>query len=251
MQRMAKFSVIFFITVMSAGFVNAQPGIPKLSIADSIKHYSLQTNSANLFTIREIAISGNNKTKESVILRELPFQSGEIYNLSDLVKEFEIARKQLLNTSLFHEVVVALKKFEGNNIDILVAVKERWYLFPVPYIKFVDRNINQWIVEQHAKLDRINYGLKILYNNVSGRNDKLNLYLINGYTKQVSLSYDRPYIDKTMKWGINSGFAIGRNREVNYNTIYDKQVFFKDTNNFVRTFFRAFGEATYRPAIKT
>ena len=147
MQRMAKFSVIFFITVMSAGFVNAQPGIPKLSIADSIKHYSQQTNSANLFTIREIAISGNNKTKESVILRELPFQSGEIYNLSDLVKEFEIARKQLLNTSLFHEVVVALKKFEGNNIDILVAVKERWYLFPVPYIKFVDRNINQWIVE--------------------------------------------------------------------------------------------------------
>jgi len=100
MQRMAKFSVIIFITVMSAGFVNAQPGpgIPKLSIADSIKHYSQQTNSANLFTIREIAISGNNKTKESVILRELPFQSGEIYNLSDLVKEFEIARKQLLNT---------------------------------------------------------------------------------------------------------------------------------------------------------
>ena len=251
MQRMTKFSVIIFITVMSAGFVNAQPGAPKLSIADSIKHYSQQTNSANLFTIREIAISGNNKTKESVILRELPFQSGEIYNLSDLVKEFEIARKQLLNTALFHEVVVALKKFEGNNIDILVAVKERWYLFPVPYIKFVDRNINQWIVEQNAKLDRINYGLKILYNNVSGRNDKLNLYLINGYTKQISLSYDRPYIDKKMKWGINTGFAIGKNREVNYNTIYDKQVFFKDTNNFVRTFFRAFGEATYRPAIKT
>jgi outer membrane protein assembly factor BamA len=251
MQRMAKFSVIIFITVMSAGLVNAQPGITKPSIADSIKHYSQQPGPANSFTIREIAVSGNKKTKESVILRELPFQSGEIYNLSDLVKEFETARKQLLNTSLFHEVVVALKGFDGNNIDILVAVKERWYLFPVPYIKFVDRNINQWIVEQNAKLNRINYGLKILYNNVSGRNDKLNLYLINGYTKQISLSYDRPYIDKKMKWGINSGFAIGSNREVNYNTINDKQVFFKDTNNFVRTFFRAFGEATYRPAIKT
>jgi len=147
--------------------------------------------------------------------------------------------------------VVALKGFEGNNIDILVAVKERWYLFPVPYIKFVDRNINQWIVEQNAKLDRINYGLKVLYNNVSGRNDKLNLYLINGYTKQISLSYDRPYIDKKMKWGINTGFMIGKNREVNYNTIYDKQVFFKDTNNFVRSFTRAYAEATYRPAIKT
>ena len=251
MQWMAKISVIIFITVMSAGFVNAQPGVPKISLADSIKLYSQQPGSANLFTIREIAISGNKKTKESVILRELPFKSGEVYNLSDLVKEFETGRKRLLSTALFHEVVVALKGFEGNNIDILVAVKERWYLFPVPYIKFVDRNINQWIVEQNAKLDRINYGIKVLYNNVTGRGDKLNLYLINGYTKQISLSYDRPYIDKKMKWGINTGFAIGKNREVNYNTINDKQVFFKDTNNFVRTFFRAFGEATYRPAIKT
>jgi outer membrane protein assembly factor BamA len=251
MQWMAKFSVIILIIVMSAGIVHAQTSVQGISISDSIKHYSQQANPSNIFTIREIAISGNNKTKRSVILRELPFQPGEVYNLSDLVKEFEIARKQLLNTALFHEVVIALKGFEGNNIDILVAVKERWYLFPVPYIKFVDRNINQWIVEQHAKLNRINYGLKVLYNNVSGRNDKLNLYLISGYTKQISLSYDRPYIDKKMKWGINSGFAMGNNKEVNYNTINDKQVFFKDTNNFVRTFFRTFGEATYRPAIKT
>jgi len=251
MQWMAKFSVVIFITVISAGVVNAQPGAPKLSLADSLKQYSQQPGSANVFTIREIAVSGNKKTKESIILRELPFQSGEVYSLSELVKEFETGRKRLLSTALFHEVVISLKGFEGNNIDILVAVKERWYLFPVPYIKFVDRNINQWIVEQNAKLDRVNYGLKVLYNNVSGRNDKLNLYLINGYTKQISLSYYRPYIDKKMKWGINAGFAIGKNREVNYNTIYDKQVFFKDTNNFVRSFTRAFGEATYRPAIKT
>ena len=252
MQRMAKFSVIIFITVMSAGFVNAQAGMSELPITDtSINQYFQKPGKENAFTVREIAITGNKKTKESVILRELSFASGETYALSELVKKFEIARKQLLNTALFHEVVVALKSFEGNKVDILIAVKERWYLFPVPYIKFVDRNINQWIVEQNAKLDRINYGLKLLYNNVSGRNDKLNLYLINGYTKQISLSYDRPYIDNKMKWGINTGMLIGRNREVNYNTINDKQVFFKDTNNFVRSFFKVFGEATYRPAIKT
>lgn len=252
MQRMAKFSGIIFITVISAGFVNAQSGMSELPITDtSVNYYFQKTGVENAFTVREIAISGNKKTKESVILRELSFASGETYALSELVKKFEIARKQLLNTALFHEVVVALKSFEGNNVDILIAVKERWYLFPVPYIKFVDRNINQWVVEQNAKLNRVNYGLKLLYNNVSGRNDKLNLYLINGYTKQISLSYDRPYIDNKMKWGINTGILIGRNREVNYNTINDKQVFFKDTNNFVRSFFKVFGEATYRPAIKT
>ena len=252
MQRRAKFSVIIFITVIAAELVNAQAGMAEQQVTDTSSNYHFQKPAPeNSFTVREIAISGNKKTKESIILRELSFASGETYALSELVKKFEIARKQLLNTALFHEVVVALKSFEGNNVDILVAVKERWYLFPVPYIKFVDRNINQWIVEQNAKLNRVNYGLKLLYNNVSGRNDKLNLYLINGYTKQISLSYDRPYIDNKMKWGINTGMLIGRNREVNYNTINDKQVFFKDTNNFVRSFFKVFGEATYRPAIKT
>lgn len=237
---------------MFAEFTSAQPGLPNLSATNTSGNYLIkQAGLENMFTVRQIDISGNKKTRESVILRELPFKSGDSYALSDLVKKFEVARKQLLNTALFHEVVVALKSFEGNNVDIFIAVKERWYLFPVPYFKLVDRNINQWLVEQHAKLDRVNYGLKLIYNNATGRNDKLNVYLINGYTKQISFNYDRPYIDKTMKWGINIGMAIGNNREVNYNTIYNKQVFFKDTNNFVRSFFRSYAELTYRRAIKT
>jgi hypothetical protein len=73
-----------------------------------------------------------------------------------------------MNTSLFHEAIVALKSFEGYNIDVLVDVKERWYIFPVPYFKPVDRNLNQWIVEQNASLDRVNYGIKLMYNNVTG-----------------------------------------------------------------------------------
>jgi hypothetical protein len=133
----------------------------------------------------------------------------------------------------------------------MVEVDERWYLFPVPYFKFVDRNINQWLVEQKAKLNRVNYGLKVMYNNATGRNDKLNIYLVNGYTKQISFSYDRPYIDKNLKWGLNVGMALGKNREVNYNTINNKQVFFKDTSDFIRSFFRTNVELTYRRAIKT
>jgi len=252
MQRMAKFLTWIFITLMFAGFVNAQPGLADLSHADTTNIFSSkQLGEENIFTVRQIAISGNKKTKESVILRELPFKSGDTYVLSELVKKFEVARKQLLNTALFHEVIVALKSFEGNNVDILIAVKERWYLFPIPYVKVVDRNLNQWLVEHHAALNRLNYGVKLLYNNATGHNDKLNLYLIGGYTKQISLSYDRPYFDKTMKWGLNLGIALGSNREVNYNTINNKQVFYKDTNNYVRSFFKTFGELTYRRAIKT
>ena len=205
----------------------------------------------SLFTVRNIVITGNRKTKAVIILREIPFKSGEEYPLQDLVKKFEDARRQLMNTSLFHEVVVALKSFEGYKVDVIVDVKERWYIFPLPYLKPVDRNLNQWFVEQKASLSRVNYGVKLLYNNVTGRNDKFRFWLVSGYTKQLSFSYDRLYFDKKMKWGVNVGFAIGKNREVNYNTINDKQVFIKDNNNYIRSFVNANAELTYRRAIKT
>ena len=44
---------------------------------------------------------------------------------------------------------------------------------------------------------------------------------------------------------------MGKNREINYNTLNNKQLFFKDTNSYVRSFFRSYAELTYRPAIKT
>src|SRR3982750_3366290 len=61
------------------------------------------------FVVRSIYIEGNKKTKQEFILREIPFKVGETYILQELVKKFEVARKQLMNTTLFHEVVVALK----------------------------------------------------------------------------------------------------------------------------------------------
>ena len=184
------------------------------------------------------------------MLREIPFKPGEQYLLPDLVNKFEIARKQLMNTSLFHEVVVALKSFDGYYIDVLVEVRERWYIFPVPYFKPVDRNLNQWIIEQKASLNRVNYGAKLLYNNTTGRNDKLRAFLIGGYTKQISFSYDRLYIDKAMMWGLNTNFAVGKNKEVNYNTINDKQAFLKE-DYYLRNFMNISAEVTYRRAIKT
>jgi len=250
MQRMRKIFVMLIAALLPVTFLSGQPDTV---IADP-GISALSKNSAREdvpFTVRDIIISGNRKTKEIIILRELPFHPGEQYVLPALVKKFEEARRQLMNTLLFHEVVVALKSFEGYNVDILIEVKERWYLFPIPYFKFVDRNLNQWLVEQHGRLDRVNYGVKLLYNNTTGRNDKLNLWLMNGYTKQVSLSYDRPYMDKKMQWGMNLGLALGKNRELNYTTLHNKQVFFKDTSHYVRSFFKAFAELTYRPAIHT
>ncbi|MEJ0104748.1 MAG: POTRA domain-containing protein [Bacteroidota bacterium] len=127
--------------------------------ANSDTHTDTSGNDAP-FIVRSIAISGNRKTKPQIILREIPFSPGDHFRLQDLVRKFEDARRQLMNTVLFHEVIVALKSIDGYKIDVMVDVKERWYIFPVPNLKTVDRNLNQWIVENKLSLSRVNYGLK-------------------------------------------------------------------------------------------
>lgn len=240
-----KYCLFFIATMLCCQTLTAQhTGTEK--IIDS----AVISSSARI-VVGDILLNGNKKTKEAIILREIPFKPGEEYPLEELVKKFETARRQLMNTALFNAVIIAAKNIEGVKINILVDVKERWYLFPVPYFKPADRNLNQWIVEQNASLSRINYGVKLFFNNATGRNDKFRLWLINGYTKQISASYDRLYIDKKLKWGMKLIFATGKGHEINYNTINDKQVFFRDENKFVHYFTNANAEITYRKAIKT
>lgn len=202
------------------------------------------------FTIRSIIIAGNKRTRDEIILREVPFKVGERFSLQSLLKQFEKARTQLMNTQLFHDVVVAMKGSEGYAVDVQVDVRERWYIFPFPYIRPVDRNMNQWLFKEGASMDRIDYGLKLVSHNTTGNNDRFRFWIINGYTKQVSFTYERPYIDQNMKWGIVTSFGIGKNKEVNYNTVDDKQVFYKD-EHYIRSFATAGFALTYRPAIKT
>ncbi len=198
--------------------------------------------------IHDIFIKGNNHTKSSIILRELPFRSGEIFSKTEIPKLIKDAQEQLINTSLFHTVAVSQIPFDSSSVDVIVELKERWYIFPMPYLKLVDRNINQWLVENKGDLSRVNYGIKLKHNNFSGLNDKLRINLITGYTPQVSFSYNRLYIDRKLRWGFNSSFSTGKAREVNYNTIDNKQLFWKDSR-FVRSFTSTNLAMTYRKAL--
>ena len=254
MLLLKKYHPLFFLLLFIGGKLCAQkPSGDEILQTDSLNLVAAGATPGNStsFIIRDIIITGNKKTKEYFILREIPFKTGEEYPLQDLVRKFEEGRRQLMNTALFIDVIVAMDKSEGYLIDVSIVVKERWYIFPVPYFKPVDRNLNQWLFEKNASFSRVNYGLKVLHNNATGTGDKFRLWFVGGYTKQFSFSYDRLYIDKKMKWGLTTGFAVGQNREINYNTINDKQVFLKDENGHLRNFVSANADLTYRRAIKT
>jgi surface antigen-like variable number repeat protein len=201
------------------------------------------------FVIGEIFIAGNKRTKPYIVARELPFKTGDSVYLPDLVNGFEIARQQLMNTKLFNEAVVALKSFRGNIVDIVIQVKERWYIFPLPHLKPVDRNLSEW-AKQGYGLDRVNYGFKFTHYNATGRNDKLRLWLITGYSRQIEFQYDQPYADKSLKHGYKVGFSYSLNKEVNYNTIGNQQLFIDSLSEGIRRWYGSL-EYTYRPGLRT
>ena len=219
-----------------------------------IDEHSGIPDSTRPFVIRDIIISGNKKTKPYIIARELPFKTGDSVNLSELVARFGRAKELLMNTTLFHEAIVYLKRFQGYQVDIGVDVKERWYLFPIPYIKPVDRNLSEW-AKQGYSFDRVNYGLKLNYNNFTGRNDKLKFWLLTGYTKQIQFQYELPYVDKALKYGVRVGFSYATNTEVNYATTNNEQMFYPDPDSpsvgIVGKQWGANIDITFRPAIRT
>jgi len=205
---------------------------------------------SSILLIADMSIRGNKKTKPYIIEREIPFKQGDYILRKDLEKTLLLAEERVRNTALFTQVAIYVASQQGNLIFINVDVKERWYLFPLPYFKLVDRNFNQWWVEQKASLDRVNYGIKFNQNNVTGRNDKLNVYLIGGYSRQVLLKYEQPFADKALKSGYSVMFNFSRQRELNYGTELNKQSFYKQ-DEFVMQNIRAEAAYLYRPAIKT
>lgn len=207
------------------------------------------TDSLTLISVRNISYFGNKRTKPSIIEREITVKPGQAYQKKDFRRTVRQTRENLMNTALFVDVIVTPLIVDENLVDVSIELKERWYIFPVPYFQVVDRNWNVWVHEHNADIDRANIGLKVTHSNVTGVQDKLNLWVIGGYTQQLSFNYFRPYFDKKLRFGYGLGFAYARNREVNYATEYNKLVTL-DTSYFNRKFIHGDVSLSYRKGSK-
>jgi outer membrane protein assembly factor BamA len=200
-------------------------------------------------TVRTFTITGANRTKDYMVKREFAFQINETYTVADLRGRMELTRQQLMNTSLFVSVTVDTFEVGIDEVGIAIEVKERWYIFPIPFFKIVDRNWNEWIKQHDANLNRVNYGLRIKHANLSGRNDRLSFSLVSGYTREFSVGYSAPYLDNKLQQGLNMGFRYARNREVNYMTRNDTIINMK-LDNFASTQVSGYIGYSYRRGSK-
>jgi len=237
----------FFFTHVCAGQVNA--------IGNSVIYSTEQLHSSNdttvLFSVKEILIDGNKKTKEKIILRELSFKVGDKYPLNELVSKFAEAKKRLMNTTLFRNVVVSLNSLNAYDVSINITVVERWYIFPMPFVKVVDNSLQNWVKQEGMDLRRVNYGIKTTHKNLTGNNDRLVMNVTNGYTKKLFFRYEGVQLDRELKWTTGFSTSLGKNRDIKYATVNNLALTYKNPDRYVHSFFNVSGDLTYRPAIKT
>lgn len=198
--------------------------------------------------INNVKIQGNQKTRDKIILREMLFETGDRLSDSLFLEQLERSRQLVMNTGLFNEANFTVEELGAGKVDILISVVEAWYIYPVPVFELIDRNFNVWWVEQNHSLDRINFGIEFAHLNFTGQKDKLKLTAKSGYTQSYMLKYSLPFIDRAQTLGILTEVGYARNRELNYNSVDNKQLFFKDPDSrFILQRFQAVSGLVYRP----
>ncbi len=178
----------------------------------------LLTDSSTSVQIDRIFIIGNRKTKGRIIRREMSAQPQTAYAWGDLQTILKNDQQRIINTRLFLRVDVRPVLVSERTLDLIVSVDERWYTIPAPYVKFADRNINDWLTNFGLDLGRLEYGLKVTKLNFRGLNERLQLDAQFGFTRRLGINYVRPYLDRAQKNGLALNFAFAETNNIIYQT---------------------------------
>jgi len=209
--------------------------------------FCLSANAQNSFLVEDIVITGNKRTQERVILKELDFLKND--TISEV--RFTANENRLLSTGLFNAAKITKADSLAKTSDVLITLTENWYIFPGIVFAMADRNFNVWWTEQNRDFSRVNYGAKLSHSNLTGRRDPLWLKAHLGFTRNIELEYSYPYLDKKDQWGIGGGIFYSTNKTIPYMTIANKTQWHRaeDERNLLKRF-RTGIRLTYRPKIE-
>jgi outer membrane protein assembly factor BamA len=186
------------------------------------------------------------RTRSSIILRELAFHELDTVRQTSFFQMLKAGRENIFNTALFNFVTFDTVPLGGSPVqmDVVIHVVERWYIWPWPFFEISDRNFNTWI--ETTDFNRLTYGIDLTIQNVRSRNETLKFPIHYGFNQKFGFSYRIPYLDSRKIIGIAFGAEYNRNHEVIVETHDNKTVYYKDPDHFPRQNFYAFTELLLR-----
>jgi outer membrane protein assembly factor BamA len=197
-----------------------------------------------LVEIGKIIITGNKITREKIILREVEFQPGESLSILQLDEKIIKSRQNLLNRSIFNFVNFS-RVFYENKVDVKIQVTERWYIWPVPILNTAGRNLNAWWEDRDP--ERLNYGVDLRVRNFRGRMELLNIIVQGGYDQTLAAKWTIPYLNENQFVGMGVGGGYQRNRQIAYETVDNKPVFYDAATGYAQLRGFASVDFTLRP----
>jgi len=208
-----------------------------LLLVGNVQHTFAQTIEANQkIVIQNWEITGNNRTRAKIIEREIPISLPYNTSISDTTELFNRIRENLFNTRLFNKIsldLFLLPDSEAIYYTLKIRLEERWYLIAYPILEFADRTVNEWYYNQGADWRRINYGVRVTQNNLTGNNDPLNIGVQGGFLKKYDISYRLPYFSKKQRGGLSIAANYSTNQSVAGFTEYNRQVFYKNKTDLL------------------
>lgn len=209
-------------------------------------YHGQSPDSSATYHVSEIRIKGNRKTKDAIILRELPRDLKDSMTLRSLPYFIRRSQHNIFNTQLFiYDTIYCMPDHAAKTLAFEISVKERWYIWPVPVFEIQDRNFNTWW--QTKDLFRINYGLALGWENFTGRKDPLVILFQRGYSEKYGFSYRFPYLNKQQTLGFNMLYVFGRNNEVTYDTRNNQPLFIRNYTQYLRKEHEAKAGIIHRP----
>lgn len=199
--------------------------------------------------IHQIQISGNKKTKDYIVQRELEFSQGDTLSIGELNEKIKESKGNLFRTKIFFQSDINWRQVQKNGQEynlIEVDVEEAWYIYPVVIFELADRNFNVWWNEMGASIKRINLGLRLDHLNTTGRRDKLHIKAQTGYEQKYEVTYDLPIINNEETIGASMGMLYASRNELGFIT-KENVLQFSLADDRIYTRFRISGSCTYRP----
>ncbi len=154
--------------------------------------------------VRGIVISGNKKTKDYIITREM------FLHTSDTVtaEAIEYDKNRIFSLRLFNRVDIEPVPLDSTGVLLHIDVDERWYIFPIPMFGIKDRD---W--------SKVYYGLGVLHDNFLGENQKLYGACILGYDPFAEVTYRNPRFDSNGDVFFTAHAAIARVKNKSLQTV--------------------------------
>ncbi|MDO9288815.1 MAG: POTRA domain-containing protein [Thermodesulfovibrionales bacterium] len=132
--------------------------------------------------ISDILISGNTKTRDSVILRIIDVKAGDVYTEG---RERNVERL-LLNSRMFYNITVEAER-AGEGVRLKISLKDKWSVIPFPFASFRENESR--------------YGISVTESNLLGYHKRISATIFREKNKfsEMLFYHDKNVLDSKFR----------------------------------------------------